>query len=624
MALQHGSKGHARMRTATGSAADDSEMLMATEWSRRRFLHSVAGAAAVSGALTSAAGIVCGTGTSAPFPDSPEADTDRLFPQGIASGDPRPDGCLLWTRVEAPAPVDVHFQVAEGSSFAELVSEGTVIASPETDYTVRVRLTDLRPGCHYWYRFRAEGVSSVIGRTRTAPPDADDVPVTFAFASCQDYVGRWYHAWRALAQRADEIDFVLFLGDYIYEYERYPLLQEPQEGREIKLPDGLIIDKAKGIIAAKTLNDYREIYRVTRADADLKRIHQLCPFICIWDDHEHANDAWQDHAVDFNDRRGDEQDTERREAATRAWFEHLPVDLDYHPQRGFPNDLVAWRSMRWGRHVELFLTDQRYHRDDHLIPEGPADPAVGKFMPNVPIGSRTMCVKPVFDEREATAAPTMLGEKQRDWLISAVQSSQATWKLWGSALMVAQFVLDLRGFKEIPPALQKVFYFKTDQWDGFRTERKRILGALTGVSNLVVLSGDLHGFYAAHLQQDFDDANSAAVGVEFTVAGISSISLAEQVAAIVRSQPLLASTGLGKLVPQLDANLRESSPHFVHADSQAYGIGVAHIGADALDVDFVTVTGVREREWDGRAETLTFRVSAGQPCIERIPIDSSS
>lgn len=553
----------------------------------------------------------------APFPDSDESVADEVFPQGVASGDPRPDGFLLWTRVPSTDSAPVDYQVADSENFERIVSQGTVTASPETDHTTRVRIAGLEPKRRYWYRFRALGVSSPVGRTRTVPLQDDDDPVTIAFASCQDYIGRWYHAWRALAERADELDLVLFLGDYIYEYERYPQLQEPQPGREIKLPDGLIIDAKQGVVAARTLADYRQLYRVIRSDKDLRRIHQLCPFVIIWDDHEHANDAWQDHAVDFNDKRGDEKDPARREAATRAWFEYLPVDVPYEPDKHFPEDIVTWRQLRWGKHVDLFLTDDRYYRDDHLIPEGPIDLAAGKLVPFSLLGSRTMCVKPIVDERDAQAPATMLGEAQRTWLIQSAQESTATWKVWASALMVSPFVLDLRQEEKAPPAFRKLFYFKTDQWDGFPSERKRILGDLAEVTNLVVLSGDLHGFYAANLHREPDDPDSPLVGVEFTVAGISSISLQEQVEAITASQPLLAQSGLAELAAKLDENLRQSSPQFVHADSRAYGVGLAKFAADRLDVEFLLVEGVREPEWNGDTESVSFHVANGESRIRQ-------
>ncbi len=192
------------------------------------------GATASAGTIVSCAGMKL-TGAK-PYPDSREQDQNRVFPQGIASGDPRPDGFLLWARIEATNDVSVGFQVASDENFSEILAEGTTTATNASDHTVRVRIEGLQSNKRYWYRFRALEISSPVGRTRTAPNADADVPVTVAMASCQDYQGRWYHAWRALADRADEIDFVLFLGDYIYEYERYPLLQEPLPGREIKMP----------------------------------------------------------------------------------------------------------------------------------------------------------------------------------------------------------------------------------------------------------------------------------------------------------------------------------------------------------------------------------------------------
>jgi len=581
---------------------------------RREFLRVLSATAVAAGSISLASCKLPGHG-STPFPDSPESDADSVFPQGVASGDPRPDGFLLWTRVPHTSAVEVQYQIAADPAFETILREGIATATSDSDFTLRVRTERLDPNQRYWYRFRALEVSSPVGRTRTAPlPDAD-VPVSLAFTSCQDYQGRYYHAWRALADRADEIDFVLFLGDYIYEYERYPGLQEPQPGREIKMPNGLVIDEKNGVIAAQSLEDYRTIYRATRSDKDLRRIHQLCPFVIIWDDHEHANDDWQDHAVDFNDQRGDEKDTARRESATRAWFEHLPVDLSYYPDRGYPNDIVTWRSLRWGRHLDLVLTDQRYYRDDHVVPEGPPDPPVGKLIRNSPLGSRTFCVKDVFEKREAAANPTMLGAAQREWFLNEMKSSDATWKVWGSALMVAQFVLDLRTFEKIPASFKNTYYFKTDQWDGFLTERRAILAQLAQLPNFVVLSGDLHGFYASHLHENFDVPSESPIGVEFTVAGISSISLAEQIEAIVKSQPLLASTGLAGLVPQLDENLRQASPHFVHADSRGYGAAIARFTAEKLDVEFISITGIRQPEWNREMKSLRFSVNSDETKI---------
>lgn len=584
---------------------------------RRQFLKFAAANGVFAGSWVLAQGAPDEDGPgSAAFPDSPEQDAERVFPQGIASGDPRPDGFLLWTRVPGDDSAKVGYQVSDSARFDTIVRAGAVVASAESDFTVRVRVEGLDPHRRYWYRFRAKHTSSPIGRAKTAPLADQRVPVTMAFASCQDYVGRWYHAWRVLAERADEIDFVLFLGDYIYEYERYPDLQEPQPGRAIELPDGLVIDAEKGIIAARTLADYRAIYRAVNADRDLRRIRALCPFVIIWDDHEHANDAWRDHAADFNERKGDERDPQRRMAASRAWYEHLPVDIPFAPEKGFPDDIVTWRTVRWGQHLELVLTDERYYRDDHLVPEGPLDPKVGKILPYSPLGSRTMCIKSVFDEREAKKRPTMLGANQRDWLVRTLKESAATWKVWASALQVASFVLDLRD-QELP-AFRHVFYFKTDQWDGYPSERALILQQLAELENFVVFSGDLHGFYAAELRQNFDDARSKTVGVEFTVAGISSISLAEQIEAIAAAERSLRIRSTTKLAARLDEVLIHSAPYFVHANSRGYGAGIARFDDRTLAVEFIAVDGVREAAWRGVPQSTCFLVRAGEARIEKL------
>ena len=277
-----------------------------------------------------------------------------------------------------------------------------------------------------------------------------------------------------------------------------------------------------------------------------------------------------------------------------------------------------WRTLRWGRGLELVLTDQRYYRDDHLIPEGPADPTVGKFLENSPLGSRTFVIKDAFDAREAAAPPTMLGAMQRDWLIAALRNSDARWKLWGSALMVAQMALDLRAVEGVPATFRNTYYFKTDQWDGFRSERAQILAALADVENVVVLSGDLHGFYAAELRVDPDDLDAPPTAVEFTVAGISSISLTEQITAVVAGNPLLAATGLGAVIPMFDAVLRATCPHIVHAQSDGHGAAVVTVDADALAVEFVAVAGVRAPKYAGVAARTGFEVAAGSSRITTV------
>ena len=536
-----------------------------------------------------------------------ESDSDAMFPQGIASGDPTPDSVLLWTRVEGGG--HVTYEVATDNEFANIVATGDHEVTADTDFTLRADVTGLAAGTRYHYRFRANGVVSPSGRTRTAPlPDAD-VPLRIALASCQDFGGRWFHAWRELALR-DDVDVVVFVGDYIYETIGHLDAKLPAD-RTPEIPDGLTFDDPiKGKLAALTLADYRALYRQYRRDPDLRAAHALFPFITLWDDHEFANDCWRDHATDFDDLQGNEKSPERRAAATRAWYENHPIRRPFDPAAAFPADLQIYRSLRWGKHAELVLLDERYHRDDHLVPEGPLDREVGHIQMNSAFGSRTFVIKDVFDAREAQAspAPSMLGVPQRDWAIETINASTATWKLLASPLVVAQMVVDLTGYTQLPDTFRKRYYFKTDQWDGFRSERRALLEACA-VENLVVLSGDLHGFYAAELHADFD-APATPLAVEYAVSAISAATIDIQLDAVIAANPFLEALDLGKLVPEFDNNLRATNPHILHADSVHNGFAIIEVGAQAVDVRFVTVGNVTSPSRGATTETA-FRTPLG-------------
>ncbi len=543
---------------------------------------------------------------------SSDDPADRMFPQGIGSGDPTPDGVLLWTRVESAS--SVRYEVATDEAFASIVVEGETEVDPARDNTVRLEIGGLTAGTRYWYRFIADGVVSPTGRTRTAPGPDDDVPVRFALASCQDFGGRWFHAWRALLDR-DDVDVVLFIGDYIYETVGH-LGIEPPADRTIELPDGMALeDPLKGNRAAVTLADYRALYRQYRRDPDLRAVHARFPFVTIWDDHEFANDCWQDHSTDFDDLYGDEQSTERREAATRAWYEYHPIRRPFAPEAHFPNDVSPQRALRWGKHAELVLLDERYHRADHLIPEGPLDRAVGHITMNSALGSRTFVFKDAFDAREATAQPTMLGAPQRDWAIETLTASTATWKLLASPLVMAQMVLDLTGYESLPETFRQRFYFKTDQWDGFRSERRALLEACGSVENLVVLSGDLHGFYAAELHADFDAPAATPLAVEYAVSAISAPTVEVQLTDVVEATPILKGLGLGDLVPEFDANLLATNPFILHAESRRNGLAIVDVSAAETRVTFVEVSEVTEKEGSVTRE-VSFRTPRGSRRIE--------
>jgi alkaline phosphatase D len=516
---------------------------------------------------------------------------------------------ILWTRVEPkkpPADVSVSYWVATDDAFANVVAQGKVTAKELADNTVRLKLTKLEPYTTYYYVFVADGVRSDTGRTKTAPRGDQDVPVRFAFASCQDFVGRYYHAWKVLADN-DDVDFVVFLGDYVYETAGDPGF------KKIELPDG--IDIPSGSKVAKTLADYRSLYKQYRTDPELQRAHRLFPFVTIWDDHEFGDDCWGDHTTHFSDTQ-DETFPEQREAADQAWFEYQPADVEYDENASYPNDIKIYRNHRFGKHMDLFLTDQRYFRSNHVVPEGPTDAAVGKIIADSAIGSRIFVLKSGFDPLEASAKPTMLGADQKTWLIASIKASDATWKVWGSETQLAQMLADLSSFS-LPAPFNDVWYLTTDQWDGYRSERKEILEALGGVDNLVVVTGDIHAFYASELHADFDAPGAQPMAVEYVTAGVSSGSIAVSAQGVLSSNPIFAQLGLLELIPRFDELLQAASPHYKYANSWANGIATCEVTADQIQVTFIIVGDVLN-EAEGTVERKSFRTAAGSRTVEPV------
>jgi alkaline phosphatase D len=222
-----------------------------------------------------------------------------------------------------------------------------------------------------------------------------------------------------------------------------------------------------------------------------------------------------------------------------------------------------------------------------------------------------------FDPKEAKASPTMLGTKQRDWLVDGVKGSSATWKLWGSETQVAQMAVDLSSY-DVPETFKDLFYFSTDQWDGYRTERRAILEALAETKNVVVLTGDIHAFLAAELHVDFD-APATPTAVEYVVGGLSSTSIQELTQRVIDATPTFKALGLGTLVPKMDELLVEAGPHYRLARTKANGIGLVDVdGSKELRVTYLFVGGVTNPTFDGKVERVALRTPAGESRIEPI------
>lgn len=306
-----------------------------------------------------------------------------LFPQSVASGDPRPSSVVLWTR--APDVSVVFAQVARDADFSDLVAlehEGRSVAEvplavgPKHDHCAKLRVAHLEPGTVYYYRFVVEsprGVrSSRVGRTKTAPSVSSDVRPRFIVLSCQDYTG-YYHALRRAAALTP--DFFVHLGDYIYETTSDPSFQEGDGHREIAfrdaagaLPVTVAADAqslTRRVLAARSLDNYRQLYQTYRGDPALQLLHETAPVIAVCDDHEFANDATTDRTPVNH-----QPDPERRSNADQAWFEYMPVDYPEEPALGqapSPDNLRMYRDFRFGKHVHLVMTDLRRYRPPHLI-----------------------------------------------------------------------------------------------------------------------------------------------------------------------------------------------------------------------------------------------------------------
>ena len=311
------------------------------------------------------------------------AVANDYFPHSVASGDPTSDSVVLWTRAvtaDGGIPTRVDLAVATDQGMANVVVSRSIDVDAEYDGVVKVKVDGLMPYSDYWFQFSFGGNSSLIGRTRTAPEPGSDQPVRFAIVYCQDYIGRYYNAYlKMLLDHDEDIDFIVHLGDYIYETTGDPQFQDPDSERKIEFEDE---DGAINLgtvenpnFAAASLSNYRDIYRTYKTDPVLQEVHERWPMLVIWDDHEYSNDAWGATAT-YSNGRQDEYDVERKQNSERAFFEWVPIDaalnqdgeLEIGADDLYPNSMI-YRDLIYGSNLHLVLTDLRTFRPDHLIPE---------------------------------------------------------------------------------------------------------------------------------------------------------------------------------------------------------------------------------------------------------------
>jgi alkaline phosphatase D len=550
-----------------------------------------------------------------------EPTTPERFPQSVASGDPRPDGIVLWTRAAPPpdgATVRVAYEIADedDTAFARPLLTGTVQTGPDRDHTVKVavRGPELVASTRYRYRFVAGGEASPTGHFRTLPaPEAHVERLRLATISCQDFTNGYYTALAHLA--GEDVDYVLHLGDYIYE------TVPPEDGhnefqgsgpreRYFHFPRDTPGDRG---LEATTLADYRFAYRTYRSDPHLQRLHENFAMISTWDDHEFTNDGYGTHP---SGTANPPDEPARRAAATRAWVEYTPAEVPYQPQRTPTDEVTLHRAFAFGDLVELVMTEERLHRDPHPCGEQTGD----KYL--------TAGCDTVDDP-----GSTMLGQPQRDFLLDRLTGSDRTWKLWGNPVMQMQLKLlnTYLGADSLIPELSQAerldgVYVDLDQWDGYQGERREIARRLRQASteNVVALTGDLHTFVAGYLKVNYDDPGnegSNVVGIELVCGSVTSSNLAElaHLAGLTRALEDLPVLGAlsGEAISALQTVLgKPSNPHIEFLDSTTHGYNVVELTHDELRCTMKAVDTVAAPQAELRT-LASFRAPAGDVRIER-------
>ncbi|RLA64645.1 MAG: hypothetical protein DRQ78_05885 [Epsilonproteobacteria bacterium] len=311
----------------------------------------------------------------------PSPDTTTVFPQSVASGDPRVDSVVLWTRIEdlekSEEDLTVTLEISLHENFENLLFSKQLTAYHEYDHAIKIKIDQLDPYTYYYYRFKYNGIYSNTGRTKTAPSEDSEVDAKFAFASCQDYIGRYYNVFAHMLQQ-DDLDFIVHLGDYIYETNGEPLTQITGDERQIIFRDKEGVISFDGYEAASSIDNYRQLYQMYRSDTLLQKVHERFPMIAIWDDHEFSNDSYGSNS-NYSGDKIDEQDTERYYNAQRVYLEYMPMEVGLDANGVMSpesevildddNEVIIYRNFNFGSNLDLILSDYRSYRPDHLIRE---------------------------------------------------------------------------------------------------------------------------------------------------------------------------------------------------------------------------------------------------------------
>jgi alkaline phosphatase D len=467
---------------------------------------------------------------------------NSVFRHGVASGDPLADRVMLWTRVSSlrTDATDVAWTMATDAAFKRVVARGEGRTGAWRDFTVKVDVTGLDPGTTYYYRFDAEKSRSPIGRTRTLPRGSS-ARLRVAVVSCSNYPFGYFNAYGAIAARAD-LDVVVHLGDYIYEYanagfgDGAALKRIPEPNREIV-----------------ALADYRQRHAQYKADPDSQEVHRQHPFVVVWDDHEFANNTWSGGAQNHNPEKAEGDWYARRNAAAQAFFEWMPIRED--AQALSPR---IYRTLRFANLADLILLDTRLVGRDEQVAR---------------------------DNIAAVESPTrsLLGRAQEEWLFGELRESRRAgtrWQLLGQQVMFAP---------QTDPGQPAS---NPDSWDGYRMSRDRVFDMVEQlkIDSFAVLTGDVHSSWVYDLPRrlaNYDrGSGKGSLGVEIAGTSVTSRS----------------NLGVGPDREKQLANVRATRPHLHYADGAYRGYYLLDITPERLQADFFAVKTIESRTRDERFE----------------------
>lgn len=493
------------------------------------------------------------------------ASTDDIFNLSVASGDPSASGVVLWTRINPEhynSQDKLYFEVATDRDFSHIAYSGSVQASDfdsDRDYTVNLDLDGhLSAHSTYYYRFIYQGVYSNIGRAKTLPDEQSQIEqLKLAVITCQDFTTGYYNAFHYLAD--ESLDFVIHLGDFIYEYAEYEGM-ESTVVRPVAMPSGHKV--------AMNLEDYRHIYRTYREDKNLQKAMENHTFIITWDDHETADNCYWDYDKDtmgaphhpyhtypeFSPNK-EQLFRQLRKDAQQAWFEFVPARVSFNESADHPFDrLKLYRSFKFGNLGELFMTDSRTYRTQEPCSEGSS-------------WDKYWC------KDYTKSSQTMLGNGQKSWLVNGLTSSDAKWKIWGNQTLLAQLAVTALG--------RPLAYANYDAWDGYQHERTEIMEAVRDnqVDNLVVITGDMHTALTSYVKVDYKELSNwdydNLVGVELMTPAISSPHLTDTI-----KHSTKANSGMESLI---NGGVQLNNPHIKDFNSGLYGYSILTLTQDVIN-----------------------------------------